>query len=122
MLTAIVFIVGLLLGFGAASYGGMRLLEVSARHTIDAQKKCVEWGRELVRERAHVTHLKRMLTHARSRRAAVRILGLGPSATEDDVRAMFRALVRRAHPDRGGDSDVFQMVVRAKDAALREVS
>lgn len=42
--------------------------------------------------------------------------------TTDDVMVAFKAMARRAHPDRGGTDEWFRRIVQARDAALREVS
>jgi hypothetical protein len=41
------------------------------------------------------------------------ILGVGPSATLDDIRNAFRAKSKKHHPDHGGDEWAFRMVARA---------
>jgi DnaJ domain len=50
---------------------------------------------------------------------ALRVLGLDESATDDEVKAAFRRLVRQVHPDTGGGqpADV-QRLEEARDAAL----
>ncbi|HYN33215.1 MAG TPA: J domain-containing protein [Ilumatobacteraceae bacterium] len=52
----------------------------------------------------------------------LRILGLGPDATSQDVRAARRELAKRHHPDRGGDPAAMQAVNEAADAALQLIS
>ena len=51
----------------------------------------------------------------------LRVLGLGPDATSDDVRAARRELAKRHHPDRGGDPAAMQAVNEAADDALRRI-
>ncbi len=41
------------------------------------------------------------------------VLGLGPSADEDVVRAAYRALVKKNHPDNGGDPEDFRRIEEA---------
>ena len=45
---------------------------------------------------------------------ALRILGLEPGASVDDVREAYRRLIRRAHPDLGGSSGLAAMINEAK--------
>ncbi len=47
--------------------------------------------------------------------AARRILGVAPGARPDEVERAFRAVVARAHPDRGGDAARFREAVAARD-------
>jgi hypothetical protein len=49
------------------------------------------------------------------------VLGLGPDATSDDVRAARRELAKRHHPDRGGDAVAMQAVNEAADEALQRI-
>ncbi len=51
-----------------------------------------------------------------------RVLGLGPDATSDDVRAARRELAKRHHPDRGGDAAAMQAVNEAADDVLLRIS
>ena len=51
----------------------------------------------------------------------LRVLGLGPDATSDDVRAARRELAKRHHPDRGGDPAAMQAVNEAADDALQRI-
>ncbi len=50
------------------------------------------------------------------------VLGLGPDATSDDVRAARRELAKRHHPDRGGDPAAMQAVNEAADDVLLRIS
>jgi hypothetical protein len=50
------------------------------------------------------------------------VLGLGPDATSDHVRAARRELAKRHHPDRGGDPAAMQAVNEAADEALQRSS
>jgi DnaJ homolog subfamily C member 19 len=51
--------------------------------------------------------------------AALAILGLGTSASDDDIRAAHRRLLRSVHPDHGGSADLAQQVNAARDVLLR---
>jgi curved DNA-binding protein len=48
-----------------------------------------------------------------SMKDAREVLGVTSAATPAEVRAAFREAARRAHPDTGGDADVFRQVVDA---------
>ena len=43
------------------------------------------------------------------------ILGLTPSATHDEIRAAYRRLASKSHPDTGGSAALFRMVQEAHD-------
>jgi hypothetical protein len=47
------------------------------------------------------------------------VLGLGPGATPDDVRAARRDLARLHHPDAGGDVDAMRRINVAAEEALK---
>ena len=53
--------------------------------------------------------------------ADYRALGLSPGATEADIQAAFRKLVKQHHPDAGGEAAQFQTVADAY-SRLREVA
>lgn len=55
---------------------------------------------------------------ARRRRPFLERLGLSLPVTPDDVKQAFRAKVKQAHPDRGGDSQQFRELQAAFDEAL----
>jgi DnaJ-class molecular chaperone len=46
-------------------------------------------------------------------------LGLGWGAAPGDIRAAFRRLVVRAHPDHGGSPETLAALTEAREAALR---
>lgn len=47
------------------------------------------------------------------------LLGVSRPYTEEKVRAAYRALAFKHHPDRGGSAEKFREVTRARDEALR---
>jgi hypothetical protein len=49
----------------------------------------------------------------------LRVLGLGPAASLDEIESARRALAKRAHPDVGGSLDEMQRINAAADAARR---
>lgn len=56
----------------------------------------------------------------RSRQQALQVLGVGPDASEDDIRAVMRRLLQRNHPDKdGADLAVFFAVNAAKKYLTR---
>lgn len=46
------------------------------------------------------------------------MLGIDRAASEDDVRAAFRKLSRKTHPDVGGTGGLYRLLVDARDAML----
>jgi hypothetical protein len=49
------------------------------------------------------------------------VLGLGPRASESEIRARFRELAMREHPDVGGDATTMAGLIAAYRAALASV-
>lgn len=47
------------------------------------------------------------------------LLGLGPTATEEDIRAAHRRRITEAHPDRGGDALLAARLNAARDLLLK---
>ncbi len=50
---------------------------------------------------------------------ALRILGLAPGATADDIKAAHRRIIEQIHPDRGGSDYLAAKVNIAKDFLLK---
>ena len=55
---------------------------------------------------------------AMSRAEALKVLGLGESAKEADIRAAHRRLIAQIHPDRGGSDYLAAKINQAKDVLL----
>ena len=49
------------------------------------------------------------------------VLGVGPGAGADEIRAAYRSAAKRAHPDRGGSSEAFRRVRMAADVLLAQL-
>lgn len=56
----------------------------------------------------------------RDERAARALLGVGPDAGDDAIRAAHRRLVADAHPDRGGSEELAGRLNAARDLLLRK--
>lgn len=50
------------------------------------------------------------------------VLGVPPDASHDEIRAAYRRLASRYHPDRGGDAEAFAKVNAAHEAMLEKVA
>jgi hypothetical protein len=59
-------------------------------------------------------------TTAMSEVQARSILGVGSVAGEDEIRAAYRRLMRRAHPDHGGSDGLAAQLNAARDRLLNE--
>jgi hypothetical protein len=55
---------------------------------------------------------------AMSRDEALKVLGLGPDAQDDDIRAAHRRLILQIHPDKGGSDYLASKINEAKDVLL----
>jgi len=77
-----------------------------------------------LREAAHGTKRTRPSVSSERRSqgdervAALRVLGLAPGASEQQIELAFRKEARRHHPDVGGDPARFRAVVNARDFLL----
>jgi hypothetical protein len=47
------------------------------------------------------------------------LLGVGPEATPEEIRAAHRVLIRTAHPDQGGSAELAARLNAARDRLLR---
>ncbi len=74
-------------------------------------------GRLLPRSREEVARARRR-TSTMSREEALKVLGLGAGASEDDIREAHRRLILQNHPDRGGSDYLASKINEAKDVLL----
>ena len=42
-----------------------------------------------------------------------KVLGVETEATSDEIKKAYRALAKKHHPDKGGDSEAFDLISRA---------
>ena len=54
------------------------------------------------------------------RQQALRVLGLPPTASPDQIKRRYRALAKRYHPDRGGDQRQMQRIIAAYECLAKE--
>lgn len=52
--------------------------------------------------------------------AARTLLGVGPNATADEIRAAYRTKMAQAHPDRGGSHNEAARLTAARDRLLKK--
>jgi preprotein translocase subunit Sec63 len=65
---------------------------------------------------------RQTVAHAPMRAAEARaLLGVGESASLDDIRAAHRRLIARVHPDAGGSAGLATRVNAARDALIAEL-
>lgn len=57
---------------------------------------------------------------AMSRAEACAVLGVKPGASEDEIKAAYRRLMRKVHPDQGGSDELASRVNRARAILLGE--
>jgi len=55
-----------------------------------------------------------------NRQEAYQVLGLGPDASHEEIRAAYRRLIQRVHPDHGGSSYLAARINQARDVLLDE--
>jgi DnaJ-domain-containing protein 1 len=53
-----------------------------------------------------------------TRAEALAVLGLAEGASEEEIKAAHRRLIRRTHPDAGGTADLAARINRAKDVLV----
>ncbi len=54
------------------------------------------------------------------RQQALRVLGLPPNATPQQIKRRYRALAKRYHPDRGGDQKEMQRIIAAYECLKKD--
>jgi hypothetical protein len=93
---------------GTADVETARLLEAYMDRTFGA-----DWRADAERQRS-TPHSG----SAMSREEALKILGLGEGAVEDDIRSAHRRLMMQNHPDRGGSDYIAAKINEAKEVLL----
>ena len=54
------------------------------------------------------------------RQQALRVLGLPPNATQQQITRRYRSLAKRYHPDRGGDKKEMQRIIAAYECLKKD--
>ena len=54
------------------------------------------------------------------RQQALRVLGLPPNATPQQIKRRYRTLAKRYHPDRGGDQREMQRIIAAYECLKKD--
>jgi DnaJ-domain-containing protein 1 len=54
------------------------------------------------------------------RQQALRVLGLPPNATTQQIKRRYRTLAKRYHPDRGGDQKEMQRIIAAYECLKKD--
>jgi len=54
------------------------------------------------------------------RQQALRVLGLPPNATPQQIKRRYRTLAKRYHPDRGGDQKEMQCIIAAYECLKKD--
>ena len=54
------------------------------------------------------------------RQQALRVLGLPPNATPQQIKRRYRTLAKRYHPDRGGDQKEMQRIIAAYECSKKD--
>jgi len=92
---------------------------VAQAQQLELENRDLRW--KLKRAEARVKQLERQ-EQASIEPEPWEVLGVQPSATEEQVQSAFRNLAREHHPDLGGDPVRFQQLVTARDALLGQGS
>jgi hypothetical protein len=123
---------------GARAIGGLAalgllamaaLVAVCLKHAAKAKRRAPRPARldqrgKLKEERAEYRHTYAEHRGFNSRGAPstdLAMLGLRHPFTRQDVHRAFRAKALEAHPDRGGDPDIFRSLLIARDRTLADV-
>lgn len=88
--------------------------------TIDAMRGIERWGASDMMERAFAGFQGLPQKASQAWRDVLDIHS--QVATKDDVESQFRKLARQHHPDSGGDRELFELIVKARGDALKEVA
>ncbi|MBM3621823.1 MAG: molecular chaperone DnaJ [Alphaproteobacteria bacterium] len=103
----------------AADSESVRVLEAYLDRRLDASWRDRRPARERAsREEAPPRHDRR--SDAMSREEARAVLGVTPDASEEEIKAAHRRLMRKVHPDQGGSDELASRVNRARAILLGE--
>ncbi len=81
----------------------IRLGELIGVQSVYIEKRVIEHRKRIFGSTVGNERLHSIANSGARRKIALAILDLGPSATEEDIRKSYRALVKKHHPDRNLD-------------------
>jgi hypothetical protein len=111
---------GELYGFcQSADHEGARLLEAYFDRRFPGWRIAAQHERHAGRRKGSDTGAPRGRSNAMSEEEAYELLGLAEGASREEVARAHRNVMKKAHPDHGGSTDLAARVNEAKDILMR---